>query len=176
MEKGYVQIYTGEGKGKTTAALGLGFRAVGRGFKVTLLQFLKGMYTGEIESINHFKDRFTLMRIGETDRFFWTLSEEEQEKLQEQCQKEWDGFIKWLKDNPQDVLILDEIMAAMKNGLITIEQVCSFIDEKTPGMEIVLTGRDIPAEVAERADLITEMKKIKHYYDKGVTSRDGIER
>ncbi|QNO13861.1 cob(I)yrinic acid a,c-diamide adenosyltransferase [Alkalicella caledoniensis] len=176
MEKGYVQIYTGDGKGKTTAALGLGFRAVGRGFKVTLLQFLKGMYTGEIESIDHFKDKFTLKRIGETNSFFWTLTQQEQVELSNQCQKEWKEFLSWLEKNPQDVLILDEIMAAMKNGLISQQQVCQFIDEKPEGMEIILTGRDVPPEVSEKADLITEMKKIKHYYDQGVTSRDGIER
>ena len=175
MEKGYVQIYTGEGKGKTTAALGLGFRAVGRGFEVILLQFLKGMYTGELESIKQFEN-FNVLRIGETNKFFWTMKEDEKIELIKKTQIEWDDFTKQLKANPCDILILDEVMGAMQNGLITEEQVCKFMDEKPQGMELILTGRDVPKAVEDRADLITEMRKIKHYYDKGVKSRDGIER
>lgn len=175
MKKGYVQIYTGNGKGKTTAALGLGFRAVGRGFKVLLVQFLKGMYTGELESIKKF-DNFTTKRLGETNKFSWNLSEDEKQELINKTQKEWREFTEFINNNPCDVLILDEVMGALKVGLISVEQLCQFIDNKPEGTELILTGRDVPKEIEDRADLITEMRKIRHYYDKGVTSRDGIER
>lgn len=175
MEKGYVQVYTGNGKGKTTAALGLGFRAVGRGFNVLLVQFLKSMDTGELESIHKFP-HFTVTRLGETNKFSWTLTTEEKDQLIKNTQREWSEFVEGLQANPVDVLILDEVMGALKVGLITIEQLADFIDNKSEGMELILTGRDVPKEIEDRADLITEMKKIRHYYDQGVVSRDGIER
>ncbi len=175
MEKGYVQIYTGDGKGKTTAALGLGFRAVGRGLNVLMVQFLKGMYTGELDSINKF-DNFSIKRLGVVDKFTWSLSESETKDLINKTQGEWQDFLAYLKNNPCDVLILDEVMGALKVGMLTTEQLCEFIDKKPDQMELVLTGRAVPKEVEEKADLITEMRKIRHYHDKGVLSRDGIER
>lgn len=175
MKKGYVQVYTGNGKGKTTAALGLGFRAVGRGFNVLLVQFLKSMQTGELESINKFPN-FTFTRLGETSKFSWALTTEEKDQLIKNTQIQWYELIEGLQANPVDVLILDEVMGALKVGLITIGQLVDFIDGKPEGMELILTGRDVPKEIEDRADLITEMTKIRHYYDQGVISRDGIER
>lgn len=175
MKKGYVQVYTGNGKGKTTAALGLGFRAVGRGFKVLLVQFLKAMETGELESIARF-DNFAVKRLGETKKFSWTLTKEEKDELVNNTQREWKELNQWLQVNPVDVLILDEVMGALKVGLISTQQLADFIDNKPEGMELILTGREVPKEIEDRADLITEMRKIKHYYDQGVPSRDGIER
>lgn len=175
MKKGYVQVYTGNGKGKTTAALGLGFRAVGREFNVLLVQFLKSMDTGELRSIKKFPN-FTVTRLGETNKFSWTLTTEEKDQLIKNTQREWFEFIEGLQVSPVDVLILDEVMGALKVGLITIEQLAEFIDSKPEGMELILTGRDVPQEIEDRADLITEMRKIRHYYDQGVVSRDGIER
>ncbi|WP_350342815.1 cob(I)yrinic acid a,c-diamide adenosyltransferase [Proteinivorax tanatarense] len=175
MEKGYIQIYTGEGKGKTTAALGLAFRAAGRGFHVTFVQFLKGMYTGEEESIKRFEN-IRLYRLAEAKKLFWNLTELEQEDLKKQTQKEWAEFVEYIKKQNCDVLILDEIMGALKNELLSEEQVCDFLDNKPESLEIILTGRNVPAAIKERGDLITEMNKIRHYYDSGVTSREGIEK
>ncbi|WP_353893893.1 cob(I)yrinic acid a,c-diamide adenosyltransferase [Proteinivorax hydrogeniformans] len=175
MKKTYIQIYTGDGKGKTTAALGLGFRAAGRGLKVKMLQFLKGMHTGEEESIKR-HDNFTLYPIAEANGLFWTLPKSEQIELKKKTQIQWSEFLEYLNSHPCDVLILDEIMAALYNGLISEQQVCDFLDKKDENMEVILTGRNAPKAIADRADLITEMKKVRHYYDKGVISREGIEK
>jgi cob(I)alamin adenosyltransferase len=175
MKKGYVQVYTGDGKGKTTAALGLGVRAVGRGLKVIMIQFLKGTFTGELEGVKKLSPQFHIIRFAETEKFFWNLTEDEKHKLREKTQMELKKLDEYMKDDACDVLILDEIMAAIHGGLVSVEQVCNIIDNKPEGMEIILTGRNVPEQIAERADLITEMKAIKHYFRSGVPSREGIE-
>ena len=169
MEKGYVQVYTGDGKGKTTAALG-------RGFKVVMVQFLKGMYTGELESSKKFGDNFKIMRFAETKKFFWKMSEEEKVELRDRVQHEITYIFHVLKSEACDILILDEIMGAMHGGLVTEDQVCQMIDTKPEGMELVLTGRNVPDKIFKKADLVTEMKPLKHYMNKGVPAREGIER
>jgi len=176
MEKGYIQVYTGNGKGKTTAALGLGMRAAGRGFKVLMIQFLKGTYTGELESIKKLAPEFNLIRFGETKKFFFSLSDEEKKELGRKIREEFSNLPQLLADNPCDVLILDEIMGTIADGFISVEEVTEFLDRKPEGMEIVLTGRDVPDEIAVRADLITEMVPRKHYMDAGVPARIGIEK
>lgn len=175
MKKGYVQVYTGDGKGKTTAAIGLGVRAVGRGLKVIMIQFLKGVFTGELEGIKKLSPQFNIIRFAETEKFFWELSEEEKQELKEKTQKQLEKLDKYIKDEACDILILDEIMAAIHGGLVSVEQVCNIIDNKPEGMELILTGRNVPEAIAERADLITEMKAVKHYSQAGVSSREGIE-
>ncbi len=175
MERGYVQIYTGDGKGKTTAALGLGLRAVGRGLKVIMIQFLKGTATGELEAVKKLWPRFDIIRFAETKKFFWKLTDEEKAQLKAKTQREIKKLDEFMKDNVCHVLILDEIMAAVHSGLVSQEQVCRIIDRKPKEMELILTGRDVPETIAERADLITEMRLIKHYIDQGVPAREGIE-
>ena len=176
MDKGYIQVYTGNGKGKTTAALGLGMRAAGRGLKVLMVQFLKGTFTGELESVKKLAPEFNIIRFGETKKFFFALNDEEKRELGWKIQEEFRSLSKLLADNPCDVLILDEIMGTIANGFISVEEVTGLLDSKPEGMEIVLTGRDVPDEIAKRADLITEMVPIKHYMDAGVPARIGIEK
>lgn len=175
MEKGYVQIYTGDGKGKTTAALGAGLRATGHGLKVVMVQFLKGMQSGELESTKKL-DNFTIHRIGDTKKFTWQLNENEKKELKDHIQDQWASLNNELDQNLVDILILDEVMAVINSNFLTVEQVCRMIDNKPKKMEMILTGRNMPNELADRADLITEMKPIKHYMDKGVIARAGIER
>ncbi|MBM7582100.1 cob(I)alamin adenosyltransferase [Caldicoprobacter guelmensis] len=175
MEVGYVQVYTGDGKGKTTAALGQGLRAVGRGLKVVMVQFLKGIESGELEAIKRLGPQFTIMRFAETKKFFWQLTDEEKEQLKEKTQQEMQKLEQLMEEGSCDVLILDEIMAAIHSGLVSVDEVCRIIDNKPKGMELILTGRNVPREIAERADLITEMRNVKHYMDKGVQARKGIE-
>lgn len=175
MKKGYVQVYTGDGKGKTTAAIGLGVRAAGRGLKVIMIQFLKGVFTGELEGVKKLSPQFHIIRFAETDKFFWELSEKEKQELKEKTQKQLQELDEYMKDEACDILILDEIMAAIHGGLVSVEQVCDIIDNKPDGMELILTGRNVPEAIAERADLITEMKAIKHYSQLGVPAREGIE-
>lgn len=175
MDKGYVQIYTGDGKGKTTAALGLGLRATGRGFKVLMIQFLKGAFSGEHESVKRL-DGFTILPIGGIDKFTWQLNEQETKELKDNIQANFAKIIEELDKASLDILILDEVMAAISCGFIEVEQICEIIDNKPEGMEIILTGRNAPKELTDRADLITEMKPIKHYMNSGVMARNGIER
>jgi len=175
MEAGYVQVYTGDGKGKTTAALGQGLRAVGRGLNVVMVQFLKGIESGELQAVKRLEPQFKIMRFAETKKFFWQLTDEEKELLRKKTRQEMEQLEQLLKESPCDVLILDEIMAAIHGGLVNVDEVCRFIDNKPRGMELILTGRNVPPQIASRADLITEMRKIKHYMDKGVGARRGIE-
>lgn len=176
MKQGYIQIYTGEGKGKTTAALGLAMRAVGRGYKVAMYQFLKGTHSGELVSAQRLAPELQIFRFAVTDKFFWRLNEEEKIEIQKSIKQAYEKVLSNVKDCTYDVVILDEVMGAIKNELLTVNEVCRLLDEKAEGVELVLTGRNVPREVLERADLVTEMKKIKHYIDKGVYAREGIEK
>lgn len=175
LEKGYIQVYTGNGKGKTTAALGLGLRAVGSGCKVIMVQFLKGFPTSELRSIEWLNNQFEIIRLVPQDKFFWQLSVEEKEKLKEQLEKEVKRIYQILERALCDVLILDEIFGALSNEMITINQLNELLDLKPEHMELILTGRNAPKKIIDRADLVTEMKPVKHYYEKGVKSRKGIE-
>lgn len=176
MEKGYVQVYTGNGKGKTTAALGLAFRAVGRGFQVQMFQFLKGTSTGELESAKRLEPNFQIRRFMEVEKFFWQLNGEEKNRMKEKINQEYQEMKDFISKGSCDVIILDEIMGAIHSGMVTVEQVCQIIDAKPETVELILTGRDVPREILERADLVTEMKPLKHYIEKGVTARIGIEK
>ena len=176
MDKGYVQVYTGDGKGKTTAALGLGFRAAGRGFKVVMFQFLKGAHSGELDSAPCLGDRFKIVRLAETNKFFGSMNEAERAELRGRLKSEIEQVRAVMAADSCDVLILDEIMAAIHGSLLTVEEVCNLIDARPAGMELVLTGRSVPEKIVEKADLVTEMRVIKHYMDQGVPARKGIEK
>lgn len=175
MGKGYIQVYTGDGKGKTTAALGLGLRAVGRGMRVIMVQFLKGRFTGELESLKNLAPGFHIIRFAETKKFFNDLTQLEQDELKNRLKEELEKLYVYMENDLCDILILDEIMAAIHSGLVSVDEVCKLMDNKPDPMELILTGRNVPEPIAERADLITEMKNIKHYSDKGVHARRGIE-
>ncbi|MDA3938181.1 MAG: cob(I)yrinic acid a,c-diamide adenosyltransferase [Spirochaetia bacterium] len=171
MRKGYTQIYTGNGKGKTTAAFGLALRASAYGKKIFIGQFVKGMKYGELDSIKKFSDTITLKQFGR-DCFIENDPEPEDIKV---AREGWDLVNTILDENNVDILILDEIGIAIFYRLIGTEEVAEFIKKKPPEMELILTGRYVPEELFELADLVTEMKEIKHYYKIGVQAREGIE-
>ena len=173
MKKGYVQIYTGNGKGKTTAALGLALRAAGHGFSVKIIQFLKGGASGELDSINKLES-VELFRVTDADKYIWDLTPGQKRDMQKRSKAMLDTAKKWF-DEEIDILILDEIMAAIKYDIVPLEDVLSLIDSKPGCTEIIMTGRDAPKELVEKADLVSEIKDIKHYFDKGVPARRGIE-
>lgn len=175
LKKGYIQVYTGNGKGKTTAAIGLGVRAAGNGYKVYMIQFLKGGKTGELESIKALNPYFQIFRFEKSRGFFWTLSEEEKIELKEEIQKGYNFALDSLKENKCDILILDEVMGAISNKLITEEQILTLMEAKPENIEIIMTGRNVPPSIMERANLVTEMKDVKHYFGEGVPAREGIE-
>ena len=171
MHKGYTQIYTGNGKGKTTAAFGLALRASGHGKKIFIGQFVKGMKYGELESIKKFSKTITLKQFGR-DCFIYNDPEPEDIEI---ARAGWDEVNTIMDDNKIDILILDEIGIAIHYKLISTKEVADFMKRKPDNMELILTGRNMPEELFELADLVTEMREIKHYYKKGVPAREGIE-
>jgi cob(I)alamin adenosyltransferase len=174
MKKGCVQIYTGNGKGKTTAALGLALRAAGRGLRVRLVQFMKGRETGELRSLALLPS-VTVYRVCESSKFFDNMDKAERRALRAACRAMMERIAGWLAEGKTDVLILDEVLGALKCGAVTLEEILSLLMKRPGGMEIVLTGRAAPQELVDRADLVTEMVPVKHYFDRGVPAREGIE-
>ena len=171
LEKGYIHIYTGPGKGKTTSALGLGLRAAGAGYKVYMIQFMKGRKYSELESLKHIPN-FTYAQFGR-DEF---VSKEKPEQIDIDLAKEgFEHAKKIVKEGKHDMIILDEINVAVDYNLIPIEKVLKFIREKPEKVELILTGRYAHPEIIKIADLVTEMLEIKHPYQYGVTARKGID-
>ncbi|KGG79963.1 cob(I)yrinic acid a c-diamide adenosyltransferase [Caloranaerobacter azorensis H53214] len=175
MDKGLIQVYTGDGKGKTTAALGLGLRAVGYGYKVKMVQFLKGRDSGELFSTKKFNGNFEIYRFDKSKKFFWNMNEAEKEELKKKISYAFDFIEETIRKNDCDILILDEVMGVISNKLVSIDRVLHILDMKPENMEIILTGRNVPEDILDRADLVSEMKMIKHPFEKGIPARKGIE-
>lgn len=174
MNKGYIQIYTGNGKGKTTAAMGLSIRAAGNGMKVCIVQFLKAWKTGELNSLEQI-DNIDVFRFQTIKKFTWQLNEEEFNALKLEVKKTYDFILKVFEEKKYDVVIVDEIMGALGAKLLTEQEVLNLMDRKPETIEFVMTGRNPTEAIINKADLVTEMKPIKHYYEQGVKSRQGIE-
>lgn len=171
LEKGLVHVYTGAGKGKTTAALGLGLRAVGAGLKVHMIQFMKGRKYSEIDAIKNLPN-FTISQYGR-DEF---VNKEKPEKIDIELAKKGLTYAKEIiKSGKYDVVILDEINVALDYKLISLEDVFKLIKEKPEKLELVLTGRYAHPEIVKLSDVVTEMLEIKHPYQKGVICRKGID-
>ena len=165
LEQGLVQIYTGEGKGKTTAALGLALRALGRGLKVFMLQFLKGEDTGELHAGRLFGDNFVIQQTGLKGFIHrGKIDPADVHRAKEALKVAQDI----LSRGDYDLVILDEIIVALYFELISLHEVIQLLKARDPQVEVVLTGRYAPPELIEIADLVTEMKNIKHYYHAGV--------
>lgn len=175
LEKGLIQVYTGNGKGKTTAALGQGLRACGRGLKVCMVQFLKSGDTGELHSVEKLKPLFEIYRFERERGFFWTLSDSEKQELKQDIDKGFQFIRNIVQENKCDILIIDELLGVLGNKLLTIAEVVELLSSKPDTMEMIITGRNVPDEIAEIADLVTEMREVKHYFNNGVNAREGIE-
>jgi cob(I)alamin adenosyltransferase len=172
LEQGLVQIYTGEGKGKTTAALGLALRALGRNLKVYMLQFLKGEDTGELHAGRLFGDNFVIEQAGLKGFIHrGKIDPADAHRAREALQ----AAKEILSRGEYDLVILDEINVALYFELISVHEVVQVLAARAPHVEVVLTGRYAPPELVEMADLVTEMQNIKHYYQAGVSAREGIE-
>ena len=172
-QEGLVHIYFGDGKGKTTAAVGLAARAAGRGCSVVVVQFLKGRKTGELTSIAKFGAK--ILRSEENKHFCWEMTDEEKEECRVIQARLLDEIKEIIGAEPVDLLVLDEALNAAARGLLDEEALREFVEQKPRELEIVLTGCEAPEWLVERADYITEMKKHKHPFDKGIDGRKAIE-
>ena len=168
-KKGLIQVYTGDGKGKTTAALGLALRATGQGLRVLFIQFIKGRLSGEHRFVNQYHP-FELVKLNQSDSF-----SQSRETLESAVRESVAYAEKALLSGKYDLVILDEIFVALNLGLVTLENILELIDKKPEAMELVLTGRSAPQEIIQRADLVTEMRAIKHPFQQGIVARPGIE-
>ena len=167
---GYIQVYTGDGKGKTTAAIGLAVRAAGAGLKVFFAQFIKNRRCSEHRALERFRDFITVKQYGRG--FIRGRSSTRIKAIIERGFKEVREIV---QSGEYDIVILDEINVALHYGLIKLADIIELLENRPPDIEIVLTGRYAPKEIIKKADLVTEFKKIKHYIDKGVRARVGIE-
>ena len=171
LKKGLIHVYTGNGKGKTTAAIGLGVRAVGDGLRVLMIQFMKGRRYSELDALEHLED-FTVKQFGR-DEF---VSKEKPAKIDIDLAQKGLAYAKeTIHKNSYDVVILDEINIAVDYQLITKDDVLQLLKDKPDSMELVLTGRNASAEIMKHADVVSEILEIKHPYQKGVLSRKGID-
>jgi len=171
LENGMVHIYTGTGKGKTTAALGLALRAIGAGLQVYMIQFMKGNPYSELESVKAFPN-FTIKQFGREE----FVSKDNPASIDIQYARQGFKHAQEIVTCGQyDLVILDEINVAMDYNLITIPEVLSLIVNKPAHIELVLTGRYAPPQVVKVADLVTEMLEIKHPYHQGILARKGID-
>jgi cob(I)alamin adenosyltransferase len=171
LKKGFVHVYTGNGKGKTTAALGLAIRAAGAGLRVIIVQFLKGEECSEFRSLRKMGKSITLKQFG--SGCFVTKKPSSRDIAI--AAKGLKISQKAVLCGKYDLVILDEVCCAISLNMIEIQSIMMLLKQRPYYVEIVLTGRDAPKEILEMADLVTEMKKVRHYYDFGVRARMGIE-
>ncbi len=169
--QGYVQVYTGDGKGKTTAALGLALRSAGAGLKVFIGQFIKSATYSEIKALERFSDLITIQQFG---RGCFIRGNPCQADI-DVARQGLDAIGTALRSGDYDVVIADEANVAFGCKLVSEADLIALIDARPADVELVLTGRNAPPAVIERADLVTEMKSVRHYYEKGVMARKGIE-
>ena len=176
-QRGYIQVYTGDGKGKTTASLGLTFRALGRGMNVLVILFTKGGDDyGEIFAARQLSPQIskqlTIVQAG-LDRIVFTHNLKEEDAIE--IANGWEIAKRAAQSGKYQLIVMDEDNIAIDLGLIPLEEMKTFLNEKPDDLEIVLTGRRAHPEIIEMAHLVTEMRHIKHYWDIGVKARKGIE-
>lgn len=178
LEKGLVQIYTGDGKGKTTAALGLAMRAAGHGAKVLIYQFLKpaNLDLGERTLLNTHCEGITIRWLDEPwDMFQARKDQEELQRIRQEIHTVMQELETAAHEKYYDLIALDEIVFCLKEGLAELADIKQLITHRDPRVELVLTGRGAGAELIALADLVTEMRPIKHPYENGIVARKGIE-
>ena len=174
MEKGLIHIYCGDGKGKTSAATGLAVRAAGCGKQVLFARFLKNEESGELEILDRIPE-IHVIHLERSFGFYRTLTEEEQAEVRQMYEALWQDIVRRAETDMYDVLVMDEFMAAYNYGLIGHDAAFAFLREKPERLEVVLTGRDPDEDLVELADYVSEIRKVKHPFDRGIRARRGIE-
>ena len=170
--KGLLIIYTGEGKGKSTAGFGAIFRSLGRGLKVAVVQFIKGKWvSGEIKALKEFGPQVDYFSEGEG--FTWNTKSLERDK--KTARKGWNRCLSLLKEKKHHVYLFDELIYVLKYKFLSVKEVKKGLQEKDPKAHVILTGRDAPPELTQMADLVTEMREIKHPFKKGIMAQPGID-
>lgn len=174
-KKGLIIVHTGNGKGKTTASLGIAFRAIGHNHRVIMIQFIKssrgGWHYGEIETAKRLLPNIEIYPMGEG--FTWKTRDRDRDIRK--VEEAWKFSKKQIIDNKHQIVILDEINYAIKLGYLSIKETIKFLKKKPSELHIVLTGRDAHPELIEIADIVTEMIEIKHPYKEGISAQKGIE-
>lgn len=171
-KKGLLMVHTGNGKGKTTAALGLAMRALGHGLPVLIIQFIKGSWKyGELKSAEKFKNNLELYVVGEG----FTWQSDDLEKDIKAAKNGWEKAKSFINEGRHHLVILDEFTYAMNYSMVDKEEAIKVFKNKPEKMHVLVTGRDAPEELIEIADLVTEMKEIRHPYKKGIKAQKGIE-
>lgn len=175
VEKGYIQVYTGNGKGKTTAAFGLALRAAGRGKRTYMAQFMKKGEYGELIAVKKYLSRAIVVEQFGLPEFHYT-GEKVTEEERQAAQTGIDAAKKAMFSGNYDIVILDEVNILLHFKIVKIESILEIIEKKPDSIELILTGRMAPKEILDKADLITDMKEVKHYFQKNVPARLGIEK
>lgn len=174
MNRGLIHIYCGDGKGKTTAAMGLAVRAAGCENQVLIVQFLKGQETGELRSLARIPE-ITVLRGKASSKFTFQMDERELQQTYDLNSKNLLTAVETAREGKCDLLILDEILGALSCDLIDSDLLRSLVEQKPEALELVLTGRNPPQWLLDHADYVTEMVKRKHPFDQGIPARKGIE-
>lgn len=174
MKNRLLHIYCGDGKGKTTTATGLAVRAAGSGMRVLFARFLKNEFSGELKILDRIPE-IEVLHLEKSYGFFKTLSEKEQEEVREMYGRLWNTIRGKISTGDYDMLVIDEFMAAYRYGLIPNKEAVQFLKDRPDNLEVVLTGRDPSDELLELADYISEVKMVRHPFEKGIRARKGIE-
>jgi cob(I)alamin adenosyltransferase len=171
-KRGLILIHTGNGKGKTTAALGLAFRAVGQGMPVFIVQFIKGNWPyGELEAAKRFEGLLTIRPMGEG--FTWDTKNPERDR--DKAREAWETGKQAALSGNYKIVVFDEIHYVLSYGYLPVKEVADFLRSKPKDLHVILTGRDAPQALIDLADLVTEMREIKHPYAQGIKAQKGIE-
>jgi len=173
LDKGFIQIYTGNGKGKTTAAIGLAVRAAGFGLRSYIAQFMKEFPYNEHKGLKHLIEWITIEQFAGDD--FVYKKEPPGKKEIDKARRGLAAAKAKMLSGKYDLIILDEVCVSIYFGLFSDEEILTFMKQKPENVELILTGRYCPDKLLDKADLVTEMKEIKHYYQEGITARRGIE-
>lgn len=170
--KGLVMVHTGCGKGKTTAALGLAFRSLGHGLPVCIIQFIKGTWKyGELTSAKRFDDLLELHVVG--NGFTWKSTDPERDR--KGARLGWELAKARIEEGRHHLIILDEITYAMNFRMLETREILASLKEKPPALNVLITGRDAPKSIMEAADMVTEMRELKHHFKAGIQAQKGIE-